>query len=928
MTDDRLNTGGAFDALPDASDRLVARLRGRVLSGYEIGDVIGSGGMGYVLHATRAEGDFEREAAVKVVPASLGTSGMADRFQTEVRILGRLNHPSIAQLYDAGQTDEGWPYLVMEYVDGKPIDEYCAASNLDVDARVELLVKVVRAVRFAHARLIVHRDLKPSNVLVDENGRPKLLDFGIAKLLEPGTPEHTVGHRPMTPQYASPEQLLGADITIGSDIYQLGILALAVIAGETPLESVTLQEAIRNAAAGNDASIPDRAARQVPADLLAIISRCLHSDPEDRYTDVNELLSDLRRYQQGFPVEARRGTRLYRLRKFVQRNLPATLIALVAVSIIVGGTAWYTISLADARRLAEQRADTSERVLQALSSLVTETFEGFIDHNAERQVGTAAVVEAVLEDTANLLREELADEPGARSQLLRVQANIERALGNFPAAAASLDGALRLARGGSAPDVSARLLLDRAEIALQMRDIDTGRLLLNELNAEIDSGELSAGTRIDFYHIAGRLAADESRYDEALVALDSAIALSRNQSQPDNRKLASIYVTQTRVHEDRNDNEALLESAATALDLLEDTESAYSSRRIDPLRRSARAHVMLGDLDAARSALEEAMDIATGNFGDTHVSTALVHHTYGLLEYYSKNLQRAVEHVEEEVRILEALYGPQYPRLTNLRGNLGVLYTDIGETEQAGEMIRSVVDNLDQSAAEDRHAFFAQYINDARRLRAIGDYEGAIERERQRLQIASDLFGPDSIQVADAEDDIALALHSLGRYEEARQWFDASVEKYRAHYGEASDEYRDKLLYYWRYDIVDGDLVAARDKLHELMMEDIERDEVDAIWPVHMFTDLAHLNLRLGDMDRAEQALEWAKTGAATAPRHPWARYTELVEAEIRLAQGRYELARRSAEAALEGMTERFPKHTARIERARNVLESVARTEN
>ena len=281
-TDDRLRTGGAFDALPQKKTNIESALRGRVIAGYKVGEVVGVGGMGCVLRATRAEGDFDREAAIKVVAASHHTSELARRFRLEVRILAKLTHPSIAQLYDAGVTEEGWPYLIMEYVDGQPIDEYVQQHNLRRSERLELVKQVIDAVQFAHSHLIVHRDIKPSNILVGPDGNPKLLDFGIAKLLEDDSDDAT-RVRAMTPQYASPEQLLDQPISTASDIYQLGLLIAMIVGGGLPTDGETLPEAIQRCAEGRLLTLPDRMRRSLPAELVLVIEQCLRVDPSERY---------------------------------------------------------------------------------------------------------------------------------------------------------------------------------------------------------------------------------------------------------------------------------------------------------------------------------------------------------------------------------------------------------------------------------------------------------------------------------------------------------------------------------------------------------------------------------------------------------------------------------------------------------------------
>jgi serine/threonine-protein kinase len=360
-TDDRLRTGGAFDALPDYEEQLEAKLRGRVLSGYKVGRVVGAGGMGYVLHATRAEGDFDREAAIKIVVATHTTSELARRFRKEVQILAKLNHPCIAQLYDASETEEGWPYLVMEYVDGTPIDEYCSENSLQIEDRLRLLMDVADAVQFAHARLIVHRDLKPSNVLVDINGKLKLLDFGIAKLLEDG-PEDATRARAMTPRYASPEQLLGQPISIASDIYQLGLLMAKVLGGSLPTEGETLTEAIQRSAEGRLLALPFAMRQSLPGEIALIIEQCLRTDPVDRYLSANYLRDDLQAYLTGYPVGAAGQRSGYRLRKFVRRNWGGVLSGLLTLMALVSATFITAMQTVEAERQRDISIYQQQRV--------------------------------------------------------------------------------------------------------------------------------------------------------------------------------------------------------------------------------------------------------------------------------------------------------------------------------------------------------------------------------------------------------------------------------------------------------------------------------------------------------------------------------------------------------------------------------------
>lgn len=289
--DDPLSTGGAFGVLADLKDDADDPLTGHTVGAYEIISVIAAGGMGRVYRARRSDGSLDREVAIKISATSSLSEQLRLRFAQEQNVLAGLNHPNICQLYDAQVSDEGWPYIVMELVDGDSIVEYCQKNGLRVRDRLRLLTRVVDAVAYAHSQLIVHRDIKPANVLVNSNDEVKLLDFGIAKLLEPDA-KLTQG-APLTPRYASPEQLLGQPITVASDIAQLGLLIYEVLSGEPLNESETLAGAIQRAADGRSLRIELDKAGELPREVLPIIEHCLRADPRDRYSDANSLKADL-----------------------------------------------------------------------------------------------------------------------------------------------------------------------------------------------------------------------------------------------------------------------------------------------------------------------------------------------------------------------------------------------------------------------------------------------------------------------------------------------------------------------------------------------------------------------------------------------------------------------------------------------------------
>src|SRR5215469_4407941 len=314
---------------------------GENIGAYQLISIIGHGGMGTVWLAERSDGRFERKAAVKFLNVALAGHGLEERFKREGAILGRLSHLHIAELLDAGVTATSQPYLVIEYVEGEPIDRYCDQHRLDVDQRIKLFLDVLAAVAHAHANLVIHRDIKPPNVLVNKDGQVKLLDFGIAKLLEDegesaaATMLTHEGGAPLTPEYAAPEQITGSPVTTATDVYALGVLFYLLLtglhpAGQGPHSAADLLKAILElepkpasdivtphtertfTSASNRNTTPDRLGRRLRGELDTIVTKALKKNPQERYASVSAFAEDLRRYLRDEPIHARPETFVYR----------------------------------------------------------------------------------------------------------------------------------------------------------------------------------------------------------------------------------------------------------------------------------------------------------------------------------------------------------------------------------------------------------------------------------------------------------------------------------------------------------------------------------------------------------------------------------------------------------------------------------------
>jgi eukaryotic-like serine/threonine-protein kinase len=452
-------------ALPPSGQSTLA---GRVLGAYTLISPVGQGGMGTVWLAKRSDGRFEGAAAVKLLSAGLVGRAGEERFRREGSILARLHHPHIAQLLDAGVSPWGQPYLVLEYVEGERIDTYCERQKLSVEERLRLFLSVLDAVALAHANLIVHRDIKPSNVLVAKDGSVKLLDFGIAKLLEAGTSagEATAltrdGGRALTPEYAAPEQVTAGAVTTATDVFSLGVLLYLLLSGRHPAEGALLAPAdlLRSIVDTEPRRISEVAEsetqrRQLRGDLDTIVAKTLKKRPEERYSSVTALGEDIRRYLRHEPIAARPDTLAYRAAKFVRRNRTAVVLAaLVLIALAAGLVGTVTQARRATRQAAlaerEARAATEQRDF-ALNQLIRA--RGFNEFTAFLLGQAVPGGKAVTMRELLGLAERLIDKRFASDQALAVDLLV--AIGDVYNALEETDNARRVMR--RAYDTSRRL---------------------------------------------------------------------------------------------------------------------------------------------------------------------------------------------------------------------------------------------------------------------------------------------------------------------------------------------------------------------------------------------------------------------------------------------------------------------------------------
>jgi eukaryotic-like serine/threonine-protein kinase len=703
---------GVFDPLTARQDALDGErgllAQGVRLGAWEVVHRLGTGGMGVVYLVRRADDQFEQRAALKILSTGQSGSQIVSRFLAERQILARLSHPNVARVLDGGVNADGRPYFVMEHVDGVPIDIHCDERRLDVPARLRLFHTVCDAVQYAHQNLIVHRDLKPGNILVTPEGVPKLLDFGIAKILDagpfpgPGTRTQPDA-RVLTPGYASPEQFLGLAITPASDVYQLGLLLFELLAGRRPEGDPprpsrrVLGDGGSGEVAGARRTTPQRLARALRGDLDAIVLKALRREPERRYATAAGLAEEVARHLDGRPVRARPDSLVYRGGKFVRRHAFG-LAAVTTVFLLLLG---FAIGMnREARRTAKER-DRAEAVIALLVGL-------FKSADPSSAGGDTITVRAVLDRGAERVRTELAGQPEVQAALLEAIGEVYANLGLLDPAIALYEDALAVRPGGGGEAERQR---DRAIRMLAMMQTEAGHFAaaapllgeaLDHLRRHVPPGTAAyatALTDIGFgWQAQGRAALAESLQVEALGIFE--------QLPEPPSDMGRVLTNLGYLRLARSD----LDSAAAFF-----RRSVAVRRQVGgadhlPLANSleALANVLLrqGALAAADSAASAALDIRRrvlppGNFlvAGSIAQRGQILHREGRLAEAEPLLRQALA-----LRI--AALGEDHFIVAASRNDLALLLQDRGRAEEAIALLRLAWDGY-------RRRFGPDYVNAA-----------------------------------------------------------------------------------------------------------------------------------------------------------------------------------------------------------------------
>lgn len=644
---------------------------GQVFGAWRIVEEIGHGGMGRVYRVERSDGSYTQTAALKFIRGLARDEAVA-RFARERQLLADLNHPHIARLLDGGTTAQGRPFLVMEYVAGCRIDEYCRDRKPGRDAVLDLFVRSCAAVSHAHQQLIVHCDLKPSNILVNTQGQPLLLDFGIAQLADriadgkdAASGQASPGY---TPGYASPEQRRGDHVSVASDIYSLGVM---------------LGELLRAAAVE-----PGR-------ELAAIIAMATREQPAERYASVDALCDDLARLRAHRPVRALPATLHYRALRFVRRNALA-LGVLAGVATLIATFTWQVMAERDRARQSEAEARASEDAARKTAAFLTSVFEGANPDTGSGTVSTTSLLEQALQR----VERDLKDDPPVQAQMSAALAKVLLAIGQRDPAMALYDKAIALERAQSRPLVLAEMLIDRSIARLEFDASDTATADVREAMRLIDShASADSPRRLELVNTAASVLAD-ARPEEAAPVFEQLLALTRR-LQPDSRQLAEVLGTYSWNERRRGNYELAIalrrEALALQLRLLGETheESISESETLANTLTLARRY------DEAEALFRRARQLRenAGLLDSRHGAWCLAQYAT-MLEKSGRPLD-ALPLYDEIFAIAARRYPANDPVLLIWNNNLAVVAAAAGDLARAETLARSNVVQATQAWGAD-----------------------------------------------------------------------------------------------------------------------------------------------------------------------------------------------------------------------------------
>jgi serine/threonine protein kinase/tetratricopeptide (TPR) repeat protein len=779
------------------------RRLGSTVAGYTLVRRLGEGGMGTVYLAEKPDEDFHHRVAVKLLRTDGPGDALMRRFRDEQRILAALNHPNIARFYDGGLTEDRHPYIVMEWIDGTPIDRYCDENELDLDARLELVETVCRAVDHAHHNLIVHRDLKPSNVLVTSDGTVKLLDFGVAKLLdpddgddrEPGTLTSMYG-APMTPEYAAPEQFSGGAITTAVDVWALGVVLYQLLTGNKPFDtrarllheiaaSVLSKEPSRPSTAvrtqvstGTEppatthriarsrATTPQRLAQRLRGDLDTIVLTALRKEPERRYGSVEQFREDISRHRRHLPINARTESRLYVAGRFIRRNWGRVAVGATVFALLVGALA---VALGE-RQQARREAAIAERVTDFLVELF---------RTSDPKYGSEGSVTArdLLEEGARRIDSELGSEPELHARMLMVIGDSFIAVGDYDRALELVDQAESAwqATPGEHDDDILATRNTRAYIHAVRGDLDRAESIYKELLQHLETHDTRPDVAATITNDYGLLLVDRGIPDAAAAMYEAALEHHQRGNSLASQDAIRVRNNLAMAHRLLGHNEKAEEGLREVLAMQRAMFDEPHPDIANTINNLAAARRRLGDLEGAEALYRSALEQRRAIYGEIHPDVAQSLNNIGSILYYRNDLDGTADHFERAYEIWREYYGGDHPRVADGMTNLGSLRRRQGRYDEAVALHRRAAEMQARLQGIDSHLYGLALVRLGGSLAGAGRWGEARETLEDGRECLVSALGEDHPRTVAATIALAEADAELGRPDAARALLESTL---------------------------------------------------------------------------------------------------------------------------------------------------------
>jgi serine/threonine protein kinase/TolA-binding protein len=779
-----------------------------VISNYKLVSVLGRGGAGTVYLGERADHQFSAQAAIKVVDR-MTAMDLGMRLRSERQILASLNHPNIARLIDAGETDDRRAYLVMEYVQGTTLDRYCDEKQLDLRARLALFIDICAAVQYAHQNLIVHRDLKPANILVTPDGVPKLLDFGIAKLLSAGpmgsAPELTrMNERVLTPEYASPEQVIGGAITTASDIYSLGVILYRLLSGLRPYEisaSSTDLETQRSICAvdpprpstavlramqsGPSEEVPDiaqigverrlppeRLYRRLIGDLDAIVMRALRKEPDRRYSSVERLVADIRHHLSNEPVQARQGNWLYYTQRFVRRHTTAVVAGAGFLAFVIAVAVVMSLQRQNLAIALEQATHDRERA-ENVSKFMLDVFSAADPFTNFGREPTARIL---LDQAARNIQSDLTQQPEVRARLLEAIGRSYRRMGQPDRAITCLQDALRIQQ--TLPPHEGDIGSIVTELAIALREdgrIDESDRYFGKAQELLrDSNNPRSAAHAQLLVDLGRLEKLRSNTSQALGYLTQALVLIREIKGPENQQVGEILAEMSNILVWSDDLEGAERAARQAVGIYRSVPELHPDRVMADYYL---ADILFyrGRVDEAAALLERVIAAQRKIYGPVNGTVADTLGSLAQVRIAQENIGEAQRLLVEALSAHKSSQSTAYLKIGYLQTMLATVWIRNAKLPEAEELLRDTLALYEKHIAPDH-----QYVASAEHY--LGE---VLLQERKYLDaqvvLASAMdrwkrSGAPQWRAARSASALGEALHRQRRNQEAERYL---VDSYR-----------------------------------------------------------------------------------------------------------------------------------------------------